>query len=194
VSVFLILTIILYADEIVAAWVGSGYRVSSTLLAWQAGPYFFAFLAYPWGMVLLAQELNREAFWLSFFQAAAYWLIVLLAFPADLVGMAGAKTAILVFSSLYSGWRLCGFLRERVWDFFVKIAERTFVGIVLIALSSFFVWHLTHEGVFRPELVPVAVACTGTILLASVGQLFASAAIREQVNQIIFALRFSSKD
>jgi O-antigen/teichoic acid export membrane protein len=73
-----ILTIILLAKPIILTWVGIGYLDSIYSTRLLIAINFFAFVAYPTSILLMAQERVKEMYLISAFNAVFYWIGIML--------------------------------------------------------------------------------------------------------------------
>ena len=116
--IFPIISIVLCAEALVVSWVGWEYRHSITIVRWLVLCNVLAFISYPAGMLMIAQEKLKEMYFVSIIMPVIYWTGILL--TIDTLGVqsfAIFKFIAFFISGVIYFWFTIKYLDMRIWDY-----------------------------------------------------------------------------
>ncbi|GEC73213.1 Na+-driven multidrug efflux pump [Flavobacterium flevense] len=167
--VFPIIAIIIFARPFVISWVGLEYVESIKIVQLLIACNILAFLSYPAGMLMIANERLKEMYIVSALMPIIYWVGIY--FTLDFFGVksfAFFKFLAFFFSGLVYLWYSISFLKISLINFFVKqiIPFIPSILFLCIALFIFDDYYVTDKNKLNMMLNCGIIA---TVLLISFG-------------------------
>ncbi|MGL2988126.1 lipopolysaccharide biosynthesis protein [Flavobacterium sp. RSSA_27] len=133
-----IIAIIIFSKPLVISWVGMEYIESIEVVQWLIACNILAFVSYPAGMLMIANEKLKEMYIISFLMPIIYWTGIYL--TIDLFGIqsfAMFKFLAFFISGLIYIWYSLSFLKISVYQF-IKKQIIPYVPAVLVLIITLF--------------------------------------------------------
>ncbi|QOG03781.1 lipopolysaccharide biosynthesis protein [Flavobacterium sp. MDT1-60] len=184
--VFPIIAIVIFSRPLVISWVGLEYNKSIEVVQWLIACNVLAFVSYPAGMLMVAQEKLKEMYILSFVMPVVYWVGIY--FTLDLYGVASfAIFKFIVFfisGAVYIGYSL-SFLKISLYQFIknqiVPYLPAALVLVVFLYLNE----HNFVNGKNKINLVINAMIIGLGVLISFAVSLFTVKALRDYFFQTL---------
>jgi len=143
--VFPILSVVIFAKPIVISWVGETYSSSIEIVRWLVLCNILAFISYPAGMLMIAQEKLKSIYFLNLLMPVIYWGGIYVTINSvGINSFAIFKCIIFVFSGIVYLVYSLNYLKISAYTFFKKcivpyIPAILFIIVVLNYVKDFFV-------------------------------------------------------
>jgi O-antigen/teichoic acid export membrane protein len=167
--VFPILAVVIFAKPIVISWVGETYSSSIEIVRWLVLCNILAFISYPAGMLMIAQEKLKGIYFLNLLMPVIYWGGIYVTINSvGINSFAIFKCIIFVFSGIgYLVYSL-NYLKISAYTFFKKcilpyIPAILFIIVVLNHVKYFFVTDKSKINLL------INVSIIGFIVILAVG-------------------------
>jgi O-antigen/teichoic acid export membrane protein len=138
VVVFPIIAIVVFSKPLVISWVGFEYEQSIDVVQWLIACNILAFISYPAGMLMVANEKLKEMYIISFLMPIIYWVGIY--FTLDLFGVksfAMFKFLAFFISGLVYIWYSLSFLQISLIQFIKKQIIPHIPAIVVLTIALY---------------------------------------------------------
>jgi len=141
--VFPIITVILFAKPIIISWVGPAYEQSIEVTRWLIACNILAFISYPAGMLMTAQQQLKKTYIIGVIMPIIYWTGIFLTFKFYGVKVFAIFKAIsfLISGIIYFSFSI-SFLKIPIFTFFREEILPYFPSIIFILIASFYLNNL----------------------------------------------------
>ena len=143
--VFPIISVLLFAKPIIISWVGPEYEQSIEITRWLVACNVLAFISYPAGMLMTAQQQLKKTYIIGVIMPIIYWSGILLTYKIYGVKVFAIFKAIsfLISGVIYFAFSI-SFLKISIFTFFREeilpyIPSIIFIVITLFILNNLFV-------------------------------------------------------
>lgn len=184
--VFPIIAIVFLARPIVISWVGLEYEESIEIMKWLVLCNILAFISYPAGMLMLAEEKIKIIYILSIFMPVCYWAGIFLTLPTlGLKSFAIFKAIVFLISGLFYLFYTLNFLQVNLYDFFKKNILVYFPAVIILCLLMYNCSNLLIGGKDKINLVLNAGVVGLGVVIAIGVSLFTVKSLRDYAKGIV---------
>lgn len=164
---FPIVAVVLFARPLVISWVGVGYESSVNIVRWLVLCNVLAFVSYPAGMLMTANERLKEMYALSFMMPLVYWGGIIITIGSlGVESFAIFKFIAFAISGIVYLWFSLNFLGISIVEFLRKSIIPYLPGLILMTLGLFLLKDSFIIGKSKLYLFINALLVGGGILLA----------------------------
>lgn len=136
--VFPILAVVFLAEPIIISWVGIEYQAAVEIMKWLVFCNILAFISYPAGMLMLAEEKLKIIYMLSVFMPVFYWCGIFFTLSTlGLKSFAIFKAIVFLISGLFYLFYTLNFLQISLYDFFKKNILPYLPAIIILCLMMY---------------------------------------------------------
>lgn len=162
--VFPILAVVIFAKPIVISWVGGTYSSSIEIVRWLVLCNILAFISYPAGMLMVAQEKLKSMYFLTFVMPAIYWVGIY--FTINSIGLNSFtlfKCIVFAFSGIVYLLYSLNYLKISVYTFFKKCVVPYIPALLFIIFVLYYA-----KDLFVSEKSKINLLINATIIGASI--------------------------
>lgn len=186
-----ILTISLLAKPIILSWVGSSYIESVMIAKLLILCNLFAFITYPVGMLLMAQERVKEMYFVNTLLPVAYWGGIILTYSfLGLKSFAVFKLFAFIVSAVVYYFIMLKFLKINIVQSLKEIFKPIVVPIIFLIITTLVLRDFLPFEKSKLNLLIVFSVAGCLIFTSFVLQYFTSSRIRIYVKKVIFENNF----
>jgi O-antigen/teichoic acid export membrane protein len=184
--VFPIVTIAILANPIVLSWVGINYLGSVEIIQFLVFCNLFAFISYPIATLLMAQERQKEMYFVGTLLPFVFWGGILVSFQFwGLKSFAIFKLIAFVLSALVYYGIMLKYLGFNFFESIRKIFKPMFFSILFLIVSTFIIRDYLPVEKAKINFLIVALIAGFLILISFVIQYFSSENWRIQINKTL---------
>lgn len=181
-----LVTVTLLAEPIVLSWVGVNYSESIDIVKFLTLCNLFAFITYPAGMLLMAQQRVKEMYFVNTLIPIVFWCGIILSYSfLGLLSFAVFKLIAFVMSAIVYYFIVLKFLNITLYESFQKIVRPLFIPIIFLFVTTFIVKDFVSCEKSKFNLLIVAGISILLLLGAFIIQYFSSPFLRECVQKFL---------
>ncbi|MES2590492.1 MAG: polysaccharide biosynthesis protein [Bacteroidota bacterium] len=181
-----IISISLFAKSLILSWVGNDYIESVEIARFLVLCNLFAFITYPAGMLLMAQERIKEMYFVNTLIPIVFWLGVALTYPFwGLKSFAVFKLIAFGISAIVYYFVIVKFLNITVIQLMKKMILPLLLPVLFLVIVSFFVKNFVPYEKSKLNVLIIAMLTGGCIIGTFFIQYVSSAEIRKTVKGLI---------
>jgi O-antigen/teichoic acid export membrane protein len=186
VTIIPIVVITLLAFPLILSWVGPDYIKSVEILKYLVLCNLFAFITYPTGMLLMAQERLKEMYFINTLIPIVFWCGILATYNFwGLKSFAIFKLIAFAMSAFVYYSIMLKFLNMSILKSLKEISRPIIFPLLFIIISSFLIRDILPCEKSKLNLLIVAISAGFLILSSFVIQYFLSAKWRDQISKIL---------
>ncbi len=186
VVVYPLVAISIMAGPITVSWVGVEYSESICIVMILSLCNIFAFVSYPCGSLLVAQEKIKDLYVVNGLQPVVYWVgVFCLISSLNVMGFAFMKCLVFVLIGLFYIWYSSRFLKISIFDYIKQVILPYVPGLLIVVVFLLFArqWFYVDKSI--TNLFLNAALMGGVLIIAFVATFFVSPTIKEQVHEIV---------
>ena len=186
VVVFPLTAIALMSGPIAISWVGVGYTESITVVMLLSLCNLFAFVSYPCGSLLVAQERIKYLYFSNGLMPIIYWLGIRVMISCfDIYSFAIMKLSVFVLIGIFYIWYSVKFLQISIAEYIKKVFFPNIPGLVIVIALLSLVGNQFCDDKNMGHLFANAAIMGVVLLLAFSVTYLSSRVIREQVKDVL---------
>lgn len=183
--VFPILTLVLFSKPLILSWVGKDYLDSVIITQLLLSCNLFAFITYPTGMLLLAQERVKEMFKINLLIPVVYWLGIITTFHLlGLESFALFKLIAFYISALYYFLMILRYLDLSFLKMLSKLFKPLLLPVAFLIISGLIIIDYLPDEKAKLNLLIVSIVAGVLITLSLVLLYLVSANFRQNISKI----------
>lgn len=190
--VFPIIVIAILARPIVFSWVGPNYSESVILIQFLVFCNIFAFVTYPTNFMLIAKERQRTLYFINTLLPFVFWIGIVCTINILRVNsFAVFKLIAFVFSAFVLYKLMINYLKLTFLDSVGKMFLPMLFPLLFLILGSFLVRDYLPMEQSKINLMIVAAAMGGLLVISFVIQYFTSQNWRQQVTKTLRLFKYN---
>jgi len=183
-----IIAVSLFAKPLILSWVGVNYLESVKIAELLVLCNLFAFITYPAGMLLMAQQRVKEMYLVNTIIPLVFWFGIILTYSFfGLKAFAIFKLVAFGISAIVYYFIILKFLNISIFESFQKIISHLLLPIMFLIVVSFIIKDLLPFEKSKMNLLIVAASVGCLILITFILQYFSSSYLRKYVKKILIA-------
>ena len=188
--IFPLVAIAIMSEAIVVSWVGWEYSASGEIVIWLMLCNILAFISYPAGVMLVAQEKIKQMYWINALMVLTFWAgIALTVHIWGVASFARFKFLSFILTGISYLFFSLKFLQISIGHFLRKVILPYLPGLIFVIMFTYLVHDTCMDGKNKLNLF-----YNGCLLVCGIGgglliSLFCASELKQQVEKIISAFR-----